>query len=82
MTHLTRRLEGRTLFAEKITLTLHCEYSEEKHSIEVQLTPACRKLSLFMDLIEQKLADVSLENPIQQMEIDLQVQDSHHQLNN
>ena len=69
---LTDRMAGRGHFAQKIELTLHCEYSEEQHQVSIELTPPCRNQSLFMDLIEQKLSDLSLENPIRQIEIKVQ----------
>lgn len=73
MTLLHARLRGRACFASKIKLALYCEYSGTRHDVWIELTPAGRDLKLILDLIEQKLSSLDFENPIRQMEIDLQV---------
>lgn len=71
LTRLMARLQGRGEFAQKIILQLFCEFSEKVHVVE--LTPASpnRNLELFMKLLEHKLSDINLENPIQQIQIEV-----------
>lgn len=68
---LIARLQGRGEFARKINLQLFCEYSGRCHLIE--LTPASpnRNLELFMKLLENKMSELSLENPIKEYEIEV-----------
>ncbi len=66
---LVARLQGRGEFARKILIHLFCEYSNEVHQVELQPASPARDLELFMKLIENKIAAVSLDNPIHQFEI-------------
>ncbi|MCB0386096.1 MAG: hypothetical protein KDD43_11945, partial [Bdellovibrionales bacterium] len=69
--HLCRRLQGRAEFVRKVRIHLFCEYSSKCHVLE--LTPASpgRNLELLMKLMENKLAEVDLENPVREMEIEI-----------
>lgn len=67
---LFSRLQGRGEFLRKLQIQLFCEYSSECHLIEVVPAQPSRDLELFLKLIENKLADVSLDNPIRQLEIE------------
>src|SRR5262249_11363292 len=55
----------------KIILQLFCEYSNRCHLIELAPASPNRNLELFMKLLENKLADVSLDNPIKEFEIEV-----------
>lgn len=68
---LVGRLQGRGEYVRKITVNLFCEYSDQMHMIELQPSSAGRDLELFMKLLENKLAEVSLENPIKQFEVQI-----------
>lgn len=68
---LMARLQGRGEFARKVVVHLFCEYSNQTHMIEVEPASPGRNLELFMKLLENKLADISLDNPIKQLEIDI-----------
>lgn len=65
------RLEGLNRFAQKLHLTLFCEYSEKQHFVEVEPVVASRDEKLFHDLLLQKLENLSLENPIRELEIEI-----------
>jgi protein ImuB len=66
---LFARLQGRRLFAQKLTLTLHCEYSKAQHKILLEPNTPSRDRDLFVTLLERKLSDLNLENPIRDFEI-------------
>lgn len=68
---LMARLQGRGEFARKINLQLFCEYSNRCHLIELTPASPCRDLELFMKLLENKLCEISLENPIMDYEIEI-----------
>ena len=68
---LVARLQGRGEFAQKIIVQLFCEYSERIHLIELQPASPSRNLELFMKLLEGKLSEVNLDNPIQQIEVEI-----------
>lgn len=68
---LMARLQGRGEFARKINLQLFCEYSGRCHLIELSPASPTRDLELFMKLLENKMADMSLENPIKDYEIEV-----------
>lgn len=68
---LMGRLQGRGEFARKIVLQLFCEYSSKVHLVELQPASPGRSLPLFMKLLENKLSEISLENPIKQFEIEV-----------
>lgn len=65
---LFARLQGRRLFAQKLTLILHCEYSKAQHKIEIEPKTPSRNRELFATLLENKLGEISLENPIRDFE--------------
>ena len=68
---LFSRLHGRGEFVQKVNLHLFCEYSDKCHLIE--LTPANpnRNLELFLKLLENKLVDLDLDNPIREFELEV-----------
>lgn len=66
---LFARLQGRRLVAQRLTLILHCEYSNARHKIEIEPVTPSRDRSLFLTLIENRLNDLDLENPIRDFEI-------------
>ncbi len=65
------RLEGRGEFARKLSLHLHCEYSDQYHLIELSPNTPNRNLDLYMKLLENKVAQLDLENPIKEFEIEI-----------
>jgi protein ImuB len=68
---LMARLQGRGEFARKIVVQLFCEYSGRVHLVELQPASPGRDLELFMKLLENKLAEVALDNPIKQIQIEV-----------
>lgn len=68
---LFARLQGRGECAAKVLLHLHCEYSNRYHLIEIKPVKPNRQLDLYMKLIENKLAEVDLENPIKEFSIEI-----------
>jgi protein ImuB len=68
---LFARLQGRNLFAQRLTLTLRCEYSQDCHVLTIDPATPNRDLSLYMTLIEQKLALLDFENPVREFEVDI-----------
>lgn len=66
---LFARLQGRRLFAQRLVVTLHCEYSDQRHKIEIEPHTPNRDRDLFSALLENRLAEISLENPIQDFEV-------------
>jgi protein ImuB len=68
---LMGRLQGRGEFAKKMIVTLFCEYSEKVHVIELEPAAPSRNLELYMKLLENKLAEVALDNPIKQLEVEI-----------
>lgn len=67
--YLFARLQGRRLFAQKLSLTFHCEYSGARHKIEIEPNTPCRNQELFTTLLENRLSGLSLENPIRDFEV-------------
>lgn len=68
---LFARLQGRGEFASKILLHLHAEYSGRYHLVEIKPVKASRQLDLYMKLIENKLAEIDLENPVKEFSIEI-----------
>lgn len=68
---LMARLQGRGEFAQKMMVSLFCEYSEKMHLIEIEPASPSRNLELFMKLLENKLAEVALDNPIKHFEVEI-----------
>jgi protein ImuB len=66
------RLEGLGRFAQKMHLTLFCEYSEIRRFISIEPITASRDLALFRDLLLRKLDELNLENPIRDFEIEIE----------
>ncbi|MFN7263220.1 MAG: hypothetical protein ACK5UJ_05390 [Pseudobdellovibrionaceae bacterium] len=69
MTYLFLRLEGLNRFAQKMEIILHCEYSQQKHSLFVEPVSPSRDLRLYRDLLLRKLDHLGLENPIREFDI-------------
>jgi protein ImuB len=68
---LMGRLQGRGEFARRIVIQLFCEYSGRCHLVELSPASPGRNLELFMKLLENKMSDISLENPIKHYEIEV-----------
>lgn len=68
---LFARLQGRRLVAQKVTLILHCEYSKAQHKIEIEPTAPSRDRDLFLTLLENRLGDLDLENPVRDFELSI-----------
>lgn len=65
------RLQGRGEYAKKMVVSLFCEYSEKIHVVELEPASPNRNLELFMKLLENKLGELSLDNPIKQIEVEI-----------
>lgn len=68
---LMARLQGRGEYARKVILHLFCEYSDQVHMIELQPATPGRNLELLMKLFENKMGEISLDNPIKQFEVEV-----------
>jgi hypothetical protein len=68
---LFARLQSRRLYAQRLVLNLRCEYSDAQHKVELEPNKPSRDLSLFMALLEQKLENLDLQNPIRDFEIEI-----------
>lgn len=68
---LFARLQSRRLYAQKLVLHLRCEYSGVNHKIELEPNKPSRDLSLFMSLLENKLENIDLQNPIRDFEVEI-----------
>ncbi len=68
---LMKRLEGRQEVAQKITLQLFCDYSGQCHLIELSPNSPNRDLELYLKLLENKMSEISLENPIKEFKIEV-----------
>lgn len=71
LSNLFLRTHGRGRFVKTLNLHLYCEYSEKKHFFQIEPVSPSRDQDLFEDLIERKLSEVDLENPIREFEIEL-----------
>lgn len=65
------RIEARGRFAKSIGLRLHCEYSDHQHFLMIEPVSPSRDQNLFEDLIERKLSEIDLENPVREIEIEI-----------
>lgn len=65
------RLEARGRFAKSMSIYLHCEYSDLQHSFSIDPVSPGRDQNLFEDLLERKISQTDLENPIREFEIEL-----------
>lgn len=66
---LFARLQGRRLFAQKLTFIFHCEYSNARHTVEIAPNMPSRDRELYMTLLENRLSSIELENPVREVEI-------------
>ncbi len=69
--YLFLRLEGLGKFAQKMEITLFCEYSDQRHRIEIEPVSPSRDYDLFRDLFLKKIERLKLENPIREFEVTL-----------
>ena len=67
--YLFARLQGRRLFAKKLVMTFHCEYSNARHRIEIEPNTPSRDQELFTTLLENRLDGLNLDNPIRDFEV-------------
>ncbi|MES2963137.1 MAG: hypothetical protein V4760_04545 [Bdellovibrionota bacterium] len=67
--YLFSRLSGRRMFARKLVVTLHCEYSETKYKVEIEPNVPSRDRTLFATLLENRLSELDLQNPIRDFEV-------------
>jgi protein ImuB len=65
------RIEARGRFVKSMGIYLHCEYSEHKHFFSIEPVSPGRDQQLFEDLLERKLSETDLQNPIREFEIEL-----------
>ncbi|MGZ3772910.1 MAG: hypothetical protein ACXVCY_05310 [Pseudobdellovibrionaceae bacterium] len=68
---LFARLSGLSRYAQRMDVILHCEYSNKKYSLGIEPVSPTRDQELFEDLLEKKMAQLILENPIREFEISL-----------
>lgn len=69
--YLFARLQGRRLFAQKLVLVFHCEYSKAQHRIEIEPNTPNRDRDLFVTLLEHRLSALDLENPVRDFEMSI-----------
>ncbi|MEK7355459.1 MAG: hypothetical protein AAB250_03375, partial [Bdellovibrionota bacterium] len=67
--YLFSRLSGRRLFARKLVVTLHCEFSDTKYKVEIEPNVPSRDRTLFATLLENRLSELDLLNPIRDFEM-------------
>lgn len=80
LSFLFSRLQGRRLMARRLTLTLHCEYSNTQHKIDIEPVSPSRDRDLFLTLIENRLSHFDLENPVRDLEVHIDpVPEKSHQ---
>jgi hypothetical protein len=68
---LLARLEGRRLVVRRLHLRLRCEYSNQVHQLVLEPATPSRERGFFMSLIENRLAKLDLDNPIKDLEIEV-----------
>ncbi len=66
---LCLRAEARGRFFKRLFITLHCEYSQLTHGVEISPIKASRDPKVFLDILIRKLELLCFENPIRQFEI-------------
>lgn len=69
--YLFLRLEGLARFAQRMEITLFCEYSEKRHQVQIEPVSPSRDFKLFEDLFLQKLEKIDLDNPIREFEVQI-----------
>lgn len=69
LNYLFLRLKGMGRFAQRMQVTLFCEYSEKKYNFSIEPVSPSRDQDLFRDLLVKKLESVDLENPIREFEV-------------
>ncbi len=65
------RIEARGRFVKSMSVYLHCEYSDHKHEFSIEPISPGRNQQLFEDLLERKLSETDLGNPVREFEIEL-----------
>ncbi|MGZ3771251.1 MAG: hypothetical protein ACXVCP_17040 [Bdellovibrio sp.] len=68
---LFARLLGLSRYAQRLDVILHCEYSNKKYSLNIEPVSPTRDQELFEDLLEKKMSQQTLENPIREFEISI-----------
>lgn len=68
---LFARIHGLSRYVQKLEVILHCEYSDKKHVLIIEPISASRDQELFEDLLEKKMQQTVLENPIRECELTL-----------
>lgn len=69
---LFARLLGLSRYAQRMDVIMHCEYSNKKYSLSIEPVSPTRDQELFEDLLEKKMTQLKLENPIREFEISIQ----------
>lgn len=65
------RLQGRGEFARKLLFHIYCEYDDQYHLLEMTPSSPSRNKDLFMNLVEHRLGQVDLNNPVREMVIEV-----------
>lgn len=68
---LFARLLGLCRYAQRMDVILHCEYSDKQYPLSIEPVSPTRDQQLFEDLLEKKLSQLTLENPIREFEISI-----------
>lgn len=68
---LFARLTGLSRYAQRMDVVLHCEYSDKKYSLSIEPVSPTRDQILFEDLLEKKLSQLVLQNPIREFEVSI-----------
>lgn len=66
---LFARLAGLSRYAQKVDVILYCEYSDKKYFLTIEPVSPTRDQVLYEDLLEKKLSQLTLENPVREFEI-------------